>query len=113
MIKLNAASTTTNTSVFNSQTTTTVTDTLVIAYVELNLPAGSVVAMIQRGTVVNGLFTPNTSQLRIDVQSDGTFSSQDGSWSGTLPNWSASLAALSASLDGLLLSAGLVSGTQA
>jgi len=67
--------------------------------------------MLDRGTMVNNVFTPNQPRLRVDVAADGTFRSQDGQWSGTLPNWSASLAALSASLDGLLLSAGLVSGT--
>jgi hypothetical protein len=61
--------------------------------------------------MVNGVFTPNQPQLRVDVQSDGTFRSQDGTWSGTLPTWSAALTALASSLDGLLLSAGLVQGT--
>ena len=111
MIKLDAASTTTSTSVFQGATTTTVTDTLFVSYVELGFESGSVVAMVQRGTMVNGIFTPNQSQLRINVNPDGTFASQDGTWSGTLPNWSVALKALAASLDGLLLSAGLVSGT--
>jgi hypothetical protein len=111
LIKLSAPFTTTTTSVFNSVTTTNTTDTLLISYVELGFASGSVCAMIQRGTVVNGVFTPNQPQLRVDVQSDGTFRSQDGTWQGTLPTWSAALTALASSLDGLLLSAGLVQGT--
>ena len=112
MIKLSPASITTTTAVFNGVTSTTVTDTLVVSYVELNLPAGSVVAMLDRGTMVDGVFTPDQPRLRVDVQADGTFLSQDGAWSGTLPNWSVALKALASSLDGLLLSAGLVTGTQ-
>ena len=111
MIKLDAASTTTNVATFNGKATTMVTDTLLVSYVELNLPAGSVVAMLDRGTMVAGVFTPNQPRLRVDVAADGTFRSQDGQWSGTLPNWSTALTALASSLDGLLLSAGLVSGT--
>ena len=111
MIHLDAASTTTSTSVFQGTTTTTVTDTLLVSYVELGFESGSIVAMIQRGTVVDGVFTPKQPQLRVDVSADGTFRSNDGNWSGTLPNWSVALKALAASLDGLLLSAGLVSGT--
>ena len=111
MIKLDAASTTTSTSVFQGATTTTVTDTLFVSYVELGFGSGSIVAMIQRGTVVDGVFTPKQPQLRVDVSADGTFRSNDGNWSGTLPNWAATLKAIAGQLDGLLLSAGLVSGT--
>jgi hypothetical protein len=111
MIKLDAASTTTNVATFNGKDTKTVTDTLVVSYVELNLPAGSVVAMLERGTMVDGVFTPDQPRLRVDVQADGTFLSQDGAWAGQLPNWPKALGALASSLDGLLLSAGLVTGT--
>jgi hypothetical protein len=113
MITLSPASITTTTAVFNGTTLVTTTDILIVSYVELNLPAGSVVAMIDRGTMVEGVFTPNQPRLRVDVDADGTFRSQDGVWSGTLPDWSKALPALASSLDGLLLSAGLVSGTAA
>lgn len=113
MITLNAASITTNTSVFNSKPTVTVTDTLLISYMELNFPAGSVTAMIQRGTMVNGVFTPSQPQLRVNVNPDGTFASTDGQWTGTLPNWVATYAALALNFENLLLSAGLVAGTAA
>ena len=111
MIKLDAASTTTSTSVFQGATTTTVTDTLFVSYVELGFESGSIVAMIQRGTVVDGVFTPKQPQLRVDVSADGTFRSNDGNWSGTLPNWAATLKVIAGQFDGLLLSAGLVQGT--
>ena len=111
MIKLDASSTTTSTAVFNGVSTVTTTDTLLISYMELSFPMGSVTVMVQRGTMVNGVFTPNLSQLRINVNPDGTFASQDGTWSGTLPNWAATLKVIAGQFDGLLLSAGLVSGT--
>ena len=111
MIKLDAASTTTSTSVFQGETKTTVTDTLFVSYVELGFESGSVVAMIQKGTVVDGVFTPNLPQIRVDVSPDGTFRSNDGVWLGTIPNWTATLAQLRAPFDGLLLGVGLVQGT--
>jgi hypothetical protein len=111
MITLSPASITTSTVVFNGVSSTTLTDTLLISYMELNFPTGSVTAMVQRGTMVNGVFTPNQLQLRINVNSDGTFASQDGTWSGTLPNWAATYAALLLSFENLLLSSGLVTGT--
>ena len=111
MITLSPASTTTSTAVFNGVSTVTTTDTLLISYMELSFPSGSVTAMVQRGTMVNGIFTPNQSQLRINVNPDGTFASQDGTWSGILPNWAATYAALLLSFENLLLTSGLVTGT--
>jgi hypothetical protein len=71
MITLSPASITTTTAVFNEVSTVTTTDTLRVSYVELNLPAGSVVAMLDRGTMVDGIFTPNQPRLRVDVAADG------------------------------------------
>jgi hypothetical protein len=68
------------------------------------------VIMLQSGTVVNSAFTSNMPQVRVDVSSDGSYRTSDGR-SGTFPNWAASLASLRAPLDGLLLGAGLASGT--
>lgn len=113
MITLSPASITTETSVFNGATTVKVTDTLLITYMELSFVAGSVMAMIERGTMVNGVFTPNQPKLRVEVQPDGTFASQDGTWFGTLSNWAATYAALAVNFENLLLSSGLVTGTAA
>lgn len=111
MITLSPESITTSTAVFNGVTSTSVTDTLFVSYVELGFASGSVCAMIQKGTMVDGVFTPNMPQIRVDVQPDGSFLSNDGAWSGTIPNWAATLAALRAPFDGLLLGSGLVTGT--
>lgn len=111
MITLNSNYATSITSTFNGVSTTTVTDTLFVSYVELGFESGSVTAMIKRGTMVNGVFTENQPMLRVDVQPDGTFRSNDGVWIGTIPNWTVALAQLKAPFDGLLLSAGLVQGT--
>ena len=111
MITLSPASITTSTATFNGVSTVTTTDTLFVSYVELGFESGSVVAMIQKGTMVDGVFTQNMPKTRVDVASDGSFRSTDGNWSGTIPNWTATLASLRAPFDGLLLSVGLVQGT--
>ena len=113
MIQLSAPSVTTSSSTFNGVVTTTVTDTLFVSYVELGFASGSVCAMIQKGTMVAGVFTPNMPQIRVDVSPDGAFRSNDGAWTGTIPNWAATLATLRAPFDGLLLGVGLVTGTAA
>ena len=111
MITLSPASITTSTAVFNGVTTVTTTDTLFVSYVELGFESGSVCAMIQKGSMVDGKFASNMPQIRVDVASDGSFRSNDGLWTGTIPNWTATLATLRAPFDGLLLGVGLVSGT--
>lgn len=111
MIHLDSNSVTTSTSTFNGVVTNTVTDTLFVSYVELGFESGSVCAMIQKGTMVDGVFTPNMPQVRVDVAPDGSFHTSDGIWSGTIPNWAPTLASLRAPFDGLLLGVGLVQGT--
>lgn len=111
MITLAAQDITSTAKMFNGTTLTTVTDTLFVSYIEINFASGTVVAMIQRGTMVNGVFTVNYPTMRVDVAPDGTFQSQDGLWSGTIPNWTASLSAIAAPFDGLLLSSTVTSGT--
>lgn len=116
MITLATASQTTSTTVFNGVTAVNTTDTLFISYIEIGFGTGTVSAMIQKGTMVNGAFTSNLPMIRVNVNPDGSFSSNDpsgpkGGWSGTIPNWSATLAALAAPLDGLLVAAALVQGT--
>ena len=111
MIQLGVEDITSTTKVFNGTTITDVTDTIFVSYIEISFANGTVTAMIQRGTMVNGVFTVNYPHLRVDVAPDGTFQSQDGLWSGTIPNWTASLSAIAAPFDGLLLSSTVTSGT--
>lgn len=111
MITLATQDQTTLTTVFNGVTTTTLTDTLFVSYIEINFESGTVSAFIQKGTIVNGDFVCNLPKIRVNVNPDGTFSSSDGQWTGTIPNWSPTLAALASPLDGLVTGAGLVSGT--
>ena len=111
MIALSMQDQTTSTTVFNGQTTTTLTDTVFVSYIEINFESGTVSAFIQKGTIVNGDFVCNLPKIRVNVNPDGTFSSSDGQWTGTIPNWSPTLAALASPLDGLVTGAGLVSGT--
>lgn len=85
MITLAPQYITSATRTFNGQTITNTTDTMRISYAELDLVGGSVMCMVERGTVIGGAFTPNMSKLRIQLNADGTFASTDGSWSGTVP----------------------------
>jgi len=112
VILLSSNYVTTSTSTFAGTEKTVTTDVLRISYVELSFGSGSVTAFVQKGIVVNGVFTENMPKIRIDVQPDGSFRSNDGTWQGTLPNWNATLGAIASSLDGILLSAGLVQGTE-
>ena len=84
MIRLNDNFKTVSTDVFNGATTTKTTDTLRISYVELGFESGSVTAFIQKGTVVDGVFTENMPKIRVDIASDGSFRSNDGNWSGKI-----------------------------
>ena len=86
MITLAAPSVTTSSSTFNGVVTTAVTDTFCVSYVELGFESGSVCAMIQKGSMVDGKFASNMPQIRVDVASDGSFRSNDGLWTGTIPN---------------------------
>ena len=64
MITLNSNSQTSVTSTFNGVSTTTVTDTLFVSYVELGFESGSVTAMIKRGTAV---FIPATPAYTVTI----------------------------------------------
>jgi hypothetical protein len=114
MIKLDAHFVTTATTVMEGVTTTNITDTLRIAYVELDLNSGSVMAMLDRGTLVNGVFVTNQPKLRIQLNSDGTFASTDGAWTGTVPVGAVQgfLALLAGAFQSFVLGAGAVTGTQ-
>ena len=110
MILLNPESVTTATSTRNGQTTTTITDTLLVRYVELNLVSGDILAIIDRGTVVDGKFVANTDPLWVDVHADGSFMSRDGAWSGTVISASSIVSGLKQAFDGFLLASGAVTG---
>src|ERR1035437_5090079 len=96
----------------NGFVTNTVTDTLRVSYVEISFEAGSVMAMVQRGTMVDGKFVSNMSQLRIQLNADGSFSSQDGTWTGSVPPQVAAgfVGQLKAGFDAFILGAGRVDG---
>jgi hypothetical protein len=118
MITLDAKSSTTSTTVFDGVTTTTTTDTLFVSYIEIDFMSGTVSAFIQKGFVdKSGVFNPTLPKIRVNVNPDGSFSSQDpadrngGVWSGVIPNWSPTLAAIAAPFDGMVAGAGLVTGT--
>jgi hypothetical protein len=114
MIKLDAAYIKAVTSVFDGVTSTSITDTLEVSYAEIDFVVGNVMAMVQRGTVINGVFTPNLEQLRIQLNADGTFASTDGTWVGAIPAAVAAgfVAQLTAGFQAFILGAGKVTGTQ-
>jgi hypothetical protein len=112
MIRLDAASTTTASSTKGSgQPVTTITDTLVVRYVEISFTDGSFLAIIDQGTVINGVFTDTGAPLRVDVRADGSFTSRDGSWTGTVATLSAFIAGFKTAFDGFVLASGAVTGT--
>jgi hypothetical protein len=113
MIKLDPASVTTATSTRGGQTTTVVMDTLVVRYVEMNLVEGSILAIIDRGTVdpSTGAFVATDVPLWVDVRADGSFASRDGAWVGKVAAAPQITAGLKAAFDGFLLASGAVTGT--
>jgi hypothetical protein len=112
MIKLDAASTTTASSTKGSgQPVTTITDTLVVRYVEISFTDGSFLAIIDQGTVINDVFTVTGTPLWVDVRADGSFTSRDGAWKGTVATLSTIVAGLKTAFDGFVLASGAVTGT--
>jgi len=113
MITLSAASTTTIQDTFNGQVKTITTDTLFVSYAELSFASGSIMAIIQRGTMVGTppVFVPNMSPLRVQLNADGTFASTDGTWTGATTSAPALIASLKSTLDNFVLGAGKVTGT--
>jgi len=111
-IKLDAASQTSYTTTRNGKTQTDTVDTLVVRYVEMNLTAGSILAIIDRGTVSpDGNFVAVDTPLWVDVRSDGTFSSRDGAWQDNIKAAEQITAGLKAAFDGFLLASGAITGT--
>ena len=80
MITLDATSVTTTSATRGGKTITSTTDTLVVSYVELQLEAGTILAIIKRGTIVDGKLVESEPALWVNVNADGTFASRDGAW---------------------------------
>ena len=116
MIKLDTAFITTATSVMYGVTSVVITDTMRVSYVEIDFTSGSVMAMVERGTMVGSpaVFTPNMEKLRVQLNADGTFASTNGALTGSIPVQIANgfLASLTAAFQAFVLGAGAVSGTQ-
>ena len=128
MINLDPVSITTASATMNGVVTNTVTDTLRVSYVEISFEAGSVMAMVQRGTMVatpavdatdttpaipaGSEFVENMPQLRIQLNADGSFSSTNGVWAGSVPPQVAAgfVGQLKAGFDAFILGAGKVDG---
>jgi hypothetical protein len=115
MVKLDSTYTTSVQHMFGGAVqSTTVTDTIQVFSVALNLTTSIISAVLKRGTVVDGKFVENMPSLQITVNPDGSFLSTDGTWSGSMPP--ASLAALFTSLgstfDQFILGSGAVTGSQ-
>lgn len=90
----------------------TVTDTLYVREVRLDFSTGAMYATIDRGTVVNGVFTQNYPSVQVIVNPDGSFLSDDGKWSGALQSAPIMIAQLKQQFDQFILASGSVSGTQ-
>ncbi len=88
-----------------------ITDTLYVREVRLDFASGAMYATIDRGTVVNGVFTQNYPSVEIVVNPDGSFISNDKKWQGTLTTAPAFVAQLKGQFDQFVLAAGLVQGT--
>lgn len=73
MIKLDASSQTTYSASRGGQTLTNTVDTLVVRYVEMNLVEGSILAIIDRGTVVNvpAVISEGTPEIPAVLDGDG------------------------------------------
>jgi hypothetical protein len=114
MITLGTPYITTTTSTLGGQTNTSITDTLFVSYVEINFNPASIRAKIQRGTKVNGVFTPNIPDVWVNVNPDGSFTSTDGSFQGATGalNVAALSAGLTAAFDGAILGSGAVTGSE-
>ena len=112
MIKLDPSFVTTIQTTMGGVTSIATADTLRVSYAELDLTNGNVMVMADQGALVNSVFIPSISRLRIQFNADGTFSSSDGSWSGSIDT-SALVAQLKATLDQFILTSGKITGTAA
>ena len=113
MITLNTPDVTTIQSNGPSGSVTTITNTLFVSSVTLDMTTGAIYATIQRGALLNGIFTPNFPTLQVTVNPDGSFISQDGTWSGSVGAIAASLvASLKTQFDQFILASGAVSGAE-
>jgi hypothetical protein len=127
MISLASNSITATQSTRNGVTTTSIVDTLLVRYVEIQLAEGSILAIIDRGQMVDVPAIPATDKtpevpatkkfvatdtpLWVDVRPDGTFVSRDGAWTGNVASASQITAGLKQAFDGFLMASGAVTGT--
>jgi hypothetical protein len=112
MIALTGNSITTQTTSFKGQSTTVVTDTLLVAEARIDFTSGAIYAIIRRGTMAAGQFQPNQPDLSICANPDGSVVSPDGSIAGTIAGGIAALvASLKSQGDQMVLGAGIVTGT--
>jgi hypothetical protein len=112
MIQLDASSVSTEQHTFGGQVISSITtDALFVSNVSLDFTTGAIYATLSRGTLVNGTFQANYPDLHITVNPDGSFVS-DGAWNGTVPSAPLLVAELKSQFDLMLLSTGLVQGTQ-
>jgi hypothetical protein len=111
MIKLNSQFVTVINHTFGGQTQESeTTDTLFISSVRIDFTTGAMYAVIQRGTVVNSVFTSNYPDLNMTVNPDGSFVS-DGGWNGSVAAAPALVAQLKSQFDQFILASGLIQGT--
>jgi hypothetical protein len=91
---------------------TTTTDTLFVSSVRFDMAVGAMYAVIQRGTMVEGVFVSNMATLDIVVNPDGSFRSSDGTWSGSVGPIAAQLVdTLAGEFDQFIIASGALSGT--
>lgn len=122
MITLASQYVTTASSTVNGATTTAITDTLRINYIEISFDPPGIRAKIERGAIVTPAgypsvpkeFAPNMKEVWVNVSADGSFASQDGTWKGAPGslNVAALLAGLTSALDAALLASGAVAGSE-
>lgn len=97
----------------NTVVSSVTTDTLYVREVRMDFSTGSMYALIDRGTVINGVFGSNYPSLEIIVNPDGSFTSPDGStWVGTVASSPALVAQLKTTFDQFLLASGKITGKQ-
>jgi hypothetical protein len=90
---------------------TTVTDTLYITSVTIDLTTGALYATIQRGTGTP--FVSNLTTQQVTVNPDGSFISSDGTWTGSVGTVAATLVtSLRNQFDQFILASGAVTGTE-
>jgi hypothetical protein len=108
MIRLDPQYITTQSSSFNGQTHTQVTDTLFISSVRIDFSTGAMYATIQSGSGTP--FDQTLDPFDVCVNPDGTFISSNGTWEGIVAAAPTLVAQLKATFDQFILASGKVTG---